>query len=638
MNSKAIQAIEELLNLLKLEKEAERKEYESLLKDLSLTERQERGVSWYPLIIQETDYNSGGKPVLKLSKKNFLEVDNLFKQGEMVRFYKNKTGSEDSEESYIGIVSFSKEDRVHIILEAEEMPESLEDGRFGLDLYYNEYSYKEMEYALQVVLSADNNRLSEFRNLLTGQKKPEFKHFHKELRENLNESQNRAIQQIHSSIDLCIIHGPPGTGKTFTLVRAIKEILEQEEKHLLACAASNAAVDLLAEHLNELGVNVTRIGNPVRISEKLYDLSLESKILKHQDYKTLKKYKNEAGKIRQEALKFVKHFGRAEREERKEKLNEAKEIWKESRVLERNIIDEILDRTDVVCSTLVGANDYSLKGRKFGTVFIDEASQCLEPANWIPILKAGKLILAGDHCQLPAVIKSKEAAEKGLSKSLFEKCMEFFPEASVLLNTQYRMNDSIMGFSNQKFYEGKLVSDPSVKDQSLGEGYLSSEKLIFIDTAGCDYLESLQEETRSYSNKEEAFLLEKLLKQLLEEMEGKPFSLGILSPYREQIRFFQDLFRKTPLPPSLDLEIDTIDAFQGREKDMIAISLVRSNEEREIGFLADIRRMNVAMTRAKKLLLIIGDSSTISADPFYEDFISYVQEKNYYKSAWEFMD
>jgi predicted DNA helicase len=418
-------------------------------------------------------------------------------------------------------------------------------------------------------------------------------------------------------------------------VQAIKALINHDKKQILVVAPSNTAVDLLTEKLAEEGLNVLRIGNPARVSEKLFSLTLDSKMADHQDNKEVRKLKKQAGAFKDMAHKYKRNFGKAERDQRKALFQEAHRIMKDVAATEQHIIDDLINKAQVITATLVGADHYTIRDIKFDTVVIDEAGQALEPACWIPILKAQKVILAGDHCQLSPTIKSAEAAREGLSTTLLEKCAALHPEAVVLLDEQYRMHEAIMGFSSGIFYQNKLKAHVSVAKQLL---FTDDMPISFIDTAGCSFEE--QQEGTSLANPEEAAFLFKHLTKLvagLNKPENFP-TIAVISPYKEQIRILKEQLANTPelLAYSNYISVNTIDSFQGQERDVVYISMTRSNNEGEIGFLSDIRRMNVALTRARKKLVVIGDSSTLTRLPFYADFVTYTERLNAYESAWAY--
>jgi superfamily I DNA and/or RNA helicase len=479
--------------------------------------------------------------------------------------------------------------------------------------------------------------------ILTGEKPPTFRPegTTSGTSPDLNPSQQAAIDKILSANELAIVHGPPGTGKTTTLVQAIKALIGLEGGPILAVAPSNTAVDLLSERLSDEGLNVLRVGNPARVSERLMSLTLDSRMTEHTAMREIKKMKKQAAAFRDMAHKYKRNFGRAEREQRKALFDEAHKIMKDVERTEQYILDDLLTRAQVITATLVGANHYTVRSLSYHTVVIDEAGQAAEPACWIPILKAQKLVLAGDHCQLPPTIKSEEAAGKGLNVTLLEKCAALYPQAVVLLEEQYRMHEMIMGYSAAVFYQRKLKAHASVADHRL---FPADRPMVFVDTAGCGFEEKT--DGVSTSNPEEAAFLFKHLTQFTHELTANTADSGdlprvaVISPYRQQVELLKEQLLHSPLLQTYGdrLSVNTIDSFQGQERDVVYISMTRSNPESKIGFLSDIRRMNVAMTRARKKLVIVGDSATLSQSSFYAGLIRYAEEQDAYQSAWELVD
>jgi ATP-dependent RNA/DNA helicase IGHMBP2 len=450
------------------------------------------------------------------------------------------------------------------------------------------------------------------------------------------------LQMCANNNDVCVIHGPPGTGKTTTLVESIIATV-QNEVQTLVVSSSNVAVDLLTELLSLKGISVLRIGNPVRVSENLQNQTLDAKIAQHSSYKDLKQYRKQADEYRAMANKYKRKFGNDERIQRNLLRAEANQILKDAKVLEQYIISTIHKTTQVYCTTLIGSSNEYLKNLSFETVFIDEAAQALEPAAWVAISKANKVVMAGDHLQLPPTIKNNTAAKLGLSKTLLEKAIEN-GVYHVMLNIQYRMSSHIMKFSNQQFYNNQLLAHNTVQDNALiqnSQNTILSSSFQFIDTAGCGYNETLNTESLSVYNTEEATFLLKHLSHLLAQLQdtnqsNSNYSIGIISPYSEQIKLVKELIANDTYLEKFDIKAKTIDGFQGQEKDIIYISMVRSNTQGEIGFLADTRRLNVALTRAKKKLVVIADSSTISSNSFYLSFIDFCIENHFHESAWEY--
>jgi len=629
-----------LLELLKIEREEDKQSYQRLIERSSVSERRAAGLAWYPIAIRGQEMSRGDYLTVEVERTTHQDVPHQLRFGMPAVLFSNHEPKKDRVE---GVVSHQGGNRLKITLRTDELPEWSRDGKLGIDLLFDDNSYDEMQSALK---TADSLGASEKEGhlikVLTGEQAPSFdKDIYPIHIPKLNASQQRAVQNILSAQELAIVHGPPGTGKTTTLVQAIKALVKKDNRPVLVVAPSNTAVDLLSEKLSEEGLNVLRVGNPVRVSERLSALTLDSKMSAHASVKDIKALKKQANEYKNMAHKYKRHFGKAERDQRKALFDEAHRIMKDVANMEQYIIDDLLSKTQVVTATLVGSNHFTVRNMKYRTVVIDEAGQALEPACWIPILKAEKVVFAGDHLQLPPTIKSEDASKGGLSTTLLEKCVALHPESVVLLEEQYRMNEAIMGYSSKVFYGDKLKAHDLVASRLLFPG---EAPLAFIDTAGCGFYEKL--EGTSSTNPEEAAFLFKHLTQLASEFAAvnpKPEdfpSIAIISPYKEQINILKDqLAHAEDLKPYLDqIAVNTIDSFQGQERDVVYISMTRSNTEGQIGFLADIRRMNVAMTRARKKLVVIGDSATLSVLPFYENFIAYAEGLNAYQSAWEFSD
>jgi ATP-dependent RNA/DNA helicase IGHMBP2 len=633
----------ELQRLLKIEKEEDFRQYKEHFLKNNIPHRKKKGFTWYPVVISNTEIGFGDYLILEIERTTNLNEPHQFKGGRSAALFSNTEQSEGPA-SLSGIIKYVSQNTLKLVLTVDELPDWAYEGKLGLNLLFDENSYKEMEIALHKVLNAEHSRLAEIRDVLLGKNKASFEKDYTTFSEpSLNSSQNKAIQNCMAAKDVAIIHGPPGTGKTTTLVQVIRHTLKTQSQ-VLVCSPSNTAVDLLTEKLSEQGINVLRLGNPVRISENILSKTLDARILAHPSYKDLKQYRKLAEEYRSMAQKYKRKFGREEREQRNLLFSESKKILNEAAVLEDFIINEQFNTVQVIACTLVAAANRHLRSKQFSTVFIDEAAQALEPACWIPITRANKVVFAGDHLQLPPTIKSKVADGQGLGKTLFEKCIKR-PDMAVMLDTQYRMHEKIMSFPSASFYNNLLKADSTVRDTRLS--YDENEPLLnipfdFIDTAGCGFTEILNTESLSTSNPEEAVLLLKHLSSLLEAYEKtgnkEKLSIGIISPYKEQIQFLTEHLTTYPVLEKYQkqIAIKTVDGFQGQERDVIYISMARSNDKGEIGFLSDTRRMNVALTRAKKKLVVIGDSATLSYHPFYKKFLDYGEVKNAYKSAWEF--
>lgn len=627
-----------LLELLKIEREEDLRSYLQLTASSSVATRRANGLSWYPIAIRGSEMSRGDYLTVEVERTTHQELAHQLRFGASAVLFSNH----DPKDRVEGTITHQSGNRLKITLKTDELPDWTRDGKLGIDVLFDNNSYDEMQNALKQASSAlEKSEDSRLIKILTGQASPTFSNqtAHYAIPK-LNPVQQQAVDKILSAQELAIVHGPPGTGKTTTLVQAIKALIKQDHQQILVVAPSNTAVDLLTEKLDEEGLNVLRIGNPARVSERLQSLTLDGKLSEHDSMKQIRALKKQANEYKNMAHKYKRNFGRAEKEQRKALFDEAHKIMKEVGNTEQYMIDDLLNKAQVVTATLVGANHYTVRGLKFHTVVIDEAGQALEPACWIPILKAQKVIFAGDHCQLSPTIKSNEAAKAGLSTTLLEKTTELHPEAVTLLEVQYRMNEQIMSYSSQVFYENKLKAHDTVAKHVL---FSEEAPLAFIDTAGCGFEE--KSEGTSTTNPEEAAFLFKHLTQLV-TMLGSHYAsedfptIAVISPYKQQILLMKELMLHSPelMAYADKITVNTIDSFQGQERDLVYISMTRSNNEGSIGFLSDIRRMNVAMTRARKKLVVVGDSATLSRLPFYSDFISYAESVNAYQSAWEFAD
>jgi ATP-dependent RNA/DNA helicase IGHMBP2 len=627
----------EQLELLRMEKDADRLSFKDLTHSLSTVERRESGMCWFPVAIRDTEIGRGDYLTIELERTTHQDIVHQFRFGMTASLFSNHDVKHDRIDGTIAHISGN---RLKLSLRVDELPDWTRNGKLGVDIVFDENSYNEMENALRQANANAEKKDGRLIRVLTGELQPAFNpHDALTTYNGLNETQQLAVNRILDAADLAIVHGPPGTGKTTTLVQAIRAMLKRDGRQILVVAPSNAAVDLLSEKLAAAGLNVVRVGNPAKVSENQMSLTLDSKITSHNSMKEIRRLRKQASEYRDLAHKYKRSFGRDEREQRKALFAEARKIAGEVEKTEQYIIDDVLSRAQVITATLVGANHYTVRQRMYDTVVIDEAGQALEAACWVPILKSKKVVMAGDHCQLPPTIKSQEAAKQGLSKTLMEKMVEKFPEAVVLLQTQYRMHNAIMQFSSNEFYGGNLLADESVASRLLFEG---DEPVLFIDTAGSGYEEKL--EGKSISNPEEAEFvvthLVRLITGINERNNPALPSIGVISPYRHQVTLLKELvLGSTELQEYSSLiTVNTIDSFQGQERDIVYISLARSNPDNTIGFLSEVRRMNVAMTRARMKLVVIGDSATIAQFPFYADFIEYVEKIGGYKSVWDFME
>ena len=648
-----------LTDLLKTEQAEDRRLYREMAETASINDRRAGGLAWYPVAIRDTEMGRGDYLTVEVERTTHQDITHQLRFGASAALFSNHDMQNDRVE---GTISFQSGNKLKITLNTDELPEWTRNGKLGIDLLFDDNSYSEMFGALrQAGALVEKAREGRLVRVLTGQQAPVFGEgagsgdaVAAASRAtgsagpaptgpgSLNPSQQAAVARILSAEDLAIVHGPPGTGKTTTLVQAIKALIRRDGERVLVVAPSNTAVDLLSEKLADEGLNVLRVGNPARVSERLLSLTLDSRMAEHNGIKEIKKLKKKASEFRDMAHKYKRNFGKAEREQRKALFDEARNVLKEVERLEQYILDDVLAKAQVVAATLVGANHYTVRGLRYRTVVIDEAGQALEPACWVPILKAERVVLAGDHCQLPPTIKSEEAARGGLSTTLLEKNVALHPEAVVLLEEQYRMHATIMGYSSGVFYADRLKAHPSVEAHLLFEG---DGPLAFVDTAGCGFDE--KPEGSGLTNPEEAAFLIKHATQLVSELSSRfePDATGfptiaIISPYRNQVHLLQELLSHSAVLRRYThkITVNTIDSFQGQERDIVYIGMTRSNADNKIGFLSDIRRMNVAMTRARKKLVVIGDSGTLSRLPFYANFISYAEQREAYLSAWEFVE
>jgi superfamily I DNA and/or RNA helicase len=625
--------------LLKMEWQADLEQYRQKVLLRSLKQRTTEGTTWYPVSLKRNYIGTGERLIVEVERTNHLDQPHSFQSGKLVSVFSNASGKPEKEHVN-GVINYVRDNIMVVTLNSDDFPDWVEDGLLGVDVMFDEMSYREMEFALKEVIKADEGRMAVFKNILLGGDKAGItpKTFHLEGISGLNESQLDALKKMLQAEDVAFIHGPPGTGKTTTLVQVIRHTVK-EERQVLVSAPSNAAIDLLVDKLSEQGLNVLRIGHPARVTEQSLSKTLDARIASHPNYQELRSLRKQMEQLRSTALKYKRNFGWQEKEQRRLLMQEVKTLKSDADMLEFYIVNDLLQNAEAICCTLVGASHPVLRGKKFKTVFIDEAAQALEPACWIPLLRSARAILAGDHQQLPPTIKSVEAAREGLARTLFEKGIASQQHCVSMLEVQYRMHESIMCFPSHFFYKGKLIAHESVRAALLRPNQIPVE---FIDTAGCGYNEKQDPETLSRLNEEEAQLLLHQVEILAEEvgvnswLEEK-ITLGIITPYRAQVDYLIKITDASVVLEPLKslITVNTVDAFQGQERDIIAISFVRSNDKSEVGFLGDIRRTNVAMTRARKKLIMIGDSATLGSHPFYLELLDFVQKEGYYKSAFE---
>jgi len=624
-----------LLDALQEEQKEEEQFYLQEIQKLSFQERKAKGVLWYPVVLKNEDFHQTEGVLATFEKTNAEIYPSSLQTGQLATLV---LANQNIKMPFVGTITHVSDSAITLHFDVDELPEWVYEGKIGVQQYYDEQNYVKMKSAIEKAIQAPlNSDLAHLRDIILQNKTPlnadtDFSYL---TLPELNSSQQDAVQKALSSKDIHIIHGPPGTGKTTTLVHLILQLVKTE-KQILVTAASNAAVDNIAERLIQKGINVLRIGHPARVSENLHPALIEYQIQSHSEFKLAKNMLKEADNIRKQALKFKRNFGATEREQRQNLLKEAKNVKKEAAQIEKHIKSTLLQQAQVICTTLIGCYHPDIAQKTYSTAIIDEATQAIEPATWIPITQSKRIILAGDHHQLPPTVKSVKATKMGLQTTLFEKLHDAYPQNSSMLTVQYRMNANISQFSNEQFYQNKIENDPTVAAQTLSdevsdEYLLKNKPVIFVDTAGCGFEEILDEQSKSLYNPQEANILEKIYTLLVQNVHTS-INIGIISPYSAQVQYLKNHISKT-----VHTETDTIDSFQGREKDVIFISLVRSNSNHEIGFLSDTRRMNVALTRAKKHLVVIGDSATITNHSFYSDFLDYIYSIDAYQSAWEWI-
>ena len=640
-----IQALMQQRTLLQLEYYTEKEAFRKLTEQMGMQRKVKRGDAWYPLRVGKSFYNSLNQRVIEVFRTSDQDIEHNFEFGRPVMFFKvkNEEGRVKNSTlkyfSFTGTVNYVDGDRMVItvpdsapLLDLQQATEEI-----GIQLSFDETSYKLMFEALDRTMKAKNNRLAYLRDLFYSHQKAAKFTFEPMRFPWLNPTQEKAVNEVLWAKDVAIVHGPPGTGKTTTLVEAINETLMRESQ-VLVCAQSNMAVDWISEKLVDRGVNVLRIGNPTRVNDKMLGFTYERRFEAHPDYPQLWAIRKAIRELRKNRKKGSESYH--------QKLERLKSRATE---LEIRINSELLGEARVIACTLVGSAHRLLEGMKFGTLFIDEAAQALEAACWIPMRRATRVILAGDHCQLPPTVKSIAALRAGLGKTLMERIAENKPEVVTLLKIQYRMNEEIMRFSSDWFYHGEVESAPQIKYRSILE---DDSPITWIDTSNeenqvtiegddvvsgekrddMNFHEQFVGESFGRINKAEADLTLLTLAEYLTQV-GKrrvleeSIDVGIISPYRAQVQYLKRLLKKYEFfkPYRRLISVNTVDGFQGQERDVILISLVRSNDEGQIGFLKDLRRMNVAMTRARMKLIILGDKSTMTKHPFYQKLWEYVE-------------
>jgi ATP-dependent RNA/DNA helicase IGHMBP2 len=626
--------LQRLIRLIEVEREAEARRAVELCRKLSPADAEKAGHSIVDLTMIDEEAGLGGRYLITLVKRNRRPLPwTRLGVGSPVVL----TSSDDPKIAARGVVYDRREERISIAL--SQLPDDAEDVEtWRLDLSSDEISSQRQRAALERAIRAKGDRLAQLREVLLGQREPEFEKPSADVPQidpldaGLNASQQATVAFALSAKDVALVHGPPGTGKTTTVAEIIRQAVSQGQK-VLACGPSNMAVDNLFERLLRHGESAVRLGHPARVMPELRNHTLDLLVEKHEDVRLARKLVKDALALFRKASKTTR--AKPEPGARREMRSEAKSLLADARRLEAQAVEHILHTADILCATTTGLDDDLLGNRRFDLVVIDEACQSTEPGCWIAINRAERLVLAGDHRQLPPTVLSQEAQRQGFAVSLFERLAEA-NGAEILkrLDSQYRMHTAIMDFSSLEFYEAELLADASVASHRLVDlpeitaCPLTEWPIEFIDTAGASFDEETEPDGQSRLNPQEADLVAAKVTALIAAGVG-PEQIGVITPYAAQARLLREKL------PEKELEIDTVDGFQGREKEAIVISLVRSNERGEIGFLSDLRRMNVAMTRARRKLLIVGDSATLSSDPFYARLIAYFEAQSAYRTVWE---
>ena len=606
--------------LLQIEYEYEKEQFKQQTELMGIGRKIKRGMCWYPLNLGRNYYNALNQLVIEVERREDKDIEHQFEYGRPVCFFTQDVSGKLNYLNFVATVNYVDEDRMVVILPSVDALLALQSKEVvGVQLYFDETSYRLMFEALKQVIGAKNNRLAELRDIFHGTQPASTFSFHPLRFPWLNATQEEAVNKVLHAKDVAIVHGPPGTGKTTTLVEAVYETLHRENQ-VLVCAQSNMAVDWISEKLVDRGVSVLRIGNPSRVNDKMLSFTYERRFESHPDYPQLWSIRKAIREL------YARSRKGAEREAVRQKINSLKDRATE---LEIRINESLFSEARVIACTLVGSANRLLTGQKFGTLFIDEAAQALEAACWIPIRKADRVILAGDHCQLPPTVKAPEALRAGLGHTLMQTIVKSKPDTVSLLKLQYRMNDEIMRFSSEWFYGGMLQSAPEVKYRSILD---FDTPIEWINTEGLDCNEEFIGENYGRINKSEAELSIEQLKGYITKIGRERFlderiDVGMISPYKAQVQYLRRLVRNDAFfkPYRQAITINTVDGFQGQERDVILISLVRANEEGQIGFLNDLRRMNVAITRARMKLIILGNASTLTRHAFYKKLYTYIE-------------
>lgn len=609
--------------LLRMEYEYEKEEFKRQTETMGIARKVKRGLCWYPVTPGRSYYNSLNQLVIDITRSENQEVEHSFEFGRPVCFFRYTYDEKVKYMNFVATVSYADEERMVIVLPgAGALMELQAEDRLGVQLYFDETSYKTMFEALEDTIKTKGNRLAELRDTLLGTLKPGFRELYPVRFPWLNSTQETAVNKVLCTRDVAIVHGPPGTGKTTTLVEAIYETLHREPQ-VLVCAQSNTAVDWICEKLVDRGVPVLRIGNPTRVNDKMLSFTYERRFESHPSYPEL-------WGIRKSIREMGHKMRKGNYDEREGARSRMSRLRDRATELEIIINADLFDSARVIASTLVSSNHRLLNGRRFSTLFIDEAAQALEAACWIAIRKADRVILAGDHCQLPPTIKCIEAARQGLDHTLMEKVVAMKPSSVSLLKVQYRMHEAIMRFPSEWFYQGALEAAPEIRYRGILD---FDTPISWVDTSELDFHEELVGESFGRINKDEGnLLLQKLEAYILrigkERILEERIDFGLISPYKAQVQYLRSKIKGSSFfrPFRGLITVNTVDGFQGQERDVVFISLVRANENGQIGFLNDLRRMNVAITRARMKLVILGDAATLTKHAFYRKLIEYIKQ------------
>lgn len=606
-----------------MEYEYEKEEFRRQTETMGIARKVKRGLCWYPVSTGRSFYNSLNQLVIEITRTEDKDIEHVFEFGRPVCFFQQGYDGKIQYMNFTATVSYADEERMVIALpNAGALLEIQGEDRLGVQLYFDETSYRTMFEALEDTLRAKGNRLAELRDTLLGTLPVKRRELYPVRFPWLNSTQEESVNKVLCAKDVSIVHGPPGTGKTTTLVEAIYETLHRENQ-VLVCAQSNTAVDWIAEKLVDRGVPVLRIGNPTRVNDKMLSFTYERQFENHPAYAEL-------WGIRKSIREMGGHLRRGSSSERETARNRITRLKERATELEILINESLFSNARVIASTLVSSNHRVLTGRHFSTLFIDEAAQAIEAACWIAIRKADRVILAGDHCQLPPTIKCIEAARGGLEHTLMEKVVVTKPTCVSLLKVQYRMHEAIMHFPSEWFYHGELQAAPEIRYRGILD---FDTPMTWVDTSELEFHEEFIGESFGRINKSEGDLLlqelETYIKRIGEaRVQNERIDFGLISPYKAQVQYLRSKVKNSSFfrPFRSQITVNTVDGFQGQERDVVFISLVRANENGQIGFLNDLRRMNVAITRARMKLVILGEAETLTKHPFYRKLWEYIKE------------